>query len=224
MQPLLSVENEVKRYPAQGRGGLREDVIALAGASFSLVAGMRMAIVGASGSGKSTLSVCLACLERVTSGVIRFEGHEVTSLTESELRAVRPRIQLVFQDPALALNPRFTVFDVVAEPWVIERKFRRDGRKERASELLRQVGLSNGILDRKAAELSGGQRQRLAIARALALQPKLLIFDEALSALDCSIQAQIANLLLDVNEVGISGDGPRNDLHLPRHRHGRAAG
>lgn len=199
MQTLLKVENLVKHYLAQPLRDSRPKVIALDGVSLSLAAGSKMAIVGASGSGKSTLAACLACLERATSGVIRFEGRDVSALPESELRSVRPRIQLVFQDPALALNPRLTVLDVVAEPWLIQGQHESRERKERASELLRRVGLSNGILERTPVELSGGQRQRLAIARALALDPKLLIFDEALSALDCSVQAQIANLFLDLS-------------------------
>lgn len=199
MQTFLAVENLVKRYAAQPLRGSTAEVIALDGVSFSLAAGSKMAIVGASGSGKSTLAACLACLEHATSGVIRFEDRDVSSLSESELRSVRPRIQLVFQDPALALNPRFTVLDVIAEPWYIQGKLGSRERKERGQELLRRVGLSNSILDRTPVELSGGQRQRLAIARALALEPKLLIFDEALSALDCSVQAQIANLLLDLS-------------------------
>lgn len=204
MGTLLSVENLVKRYTAQALRGPREEVTALNGVSFSLAVGARMAIVGASGSGKSTLAACLACLQRVTAGVIRFNGRDVTFLPESELREVRPQVQLVFQDPVLALNPRFTALEVVAEPWRICGRFRGGEIRDRAMALLSRVGLPGSILDRRVGELSGGQRQRLAIARALALEPKLLILDEALSALDCSVQAQIANLLLDINEAGIS--------------------
>jgi ABC-type glutathione transport system ATPase component len=199
MQTLLTVENVVKRYPAQPLRSASAGVTALDGVNFSLQAGTRMAIVGASGSGKSTLAACLACIERVTSGVIRFDGREVTTLAERELREIRPLVQLVFQDPALALNPRFTVLDVLVEPWLIQGRMGWRERTDCAAALLDRVGLSSVYLERTPAELSGGQRQRLAIARALTLEPKLVILDEALSALDCSVQAQIANLLLDLN-------------------------
>jgi len=207
MPTLLTAENVVKRYAPQPLRGSPAGVTALDGVSLSLAAGARMAIVGASGSGKSTLAACLASLERVTSGVIRFEGRDITSLSETELRRVRPKMQLVFQDPALALNPRFSLLDVVAEPWLIQEQFGFSERRNRAEALLNRVGLSGVSLRKKPSELSGGQRQRLAIARALALEPKLLIFDESLSSLDCSVQAQIANLLLDLSTFTTSASG-----------------
>jgi peptide/nickel transport system ATP-binding protein len=202
MDTLLRVENVTKKYAINSRRGSAPHVTALNGVSLELQAGERLAIVGESGSGKSTLALCLACLERISSGVIRFEGEDVSSLPENKLRALRPRVQLVFQDAALSLNPRFSVQDLIAEPMVVRKTMRADQRTARVAHLLDRVGLSTGLLDRRSTELSGGQRQRVAIARALALEPRLLIFDEALSALDCSVQARIANLLLELNETG----------------------
>lgn len=206
---LLSAENLVKDYRSRRSGEAGTSVRALDGVNLSVRPGARIAIVGASGSGKSTLAACLACLERPTSGTIRFESRELTALSENELRSVCPKIQLVFQDPALSFNPDFTVLDALAEPLLIQKRISLGEQRDQTADLLSRVGLSSSVLDRKPVELSGGQRQRLAIARALALEPKVLILDEALSALDCSVQAQIANLLLDLNATALSsGGGP----------------
>jgi peptide/nickel transport system permease protein len=173
-------------------------VSALNGASLSIASGTTLALVGNSGSGKSTLALCLACLERPTSGRIWFEGRNLAALSEKELRMVRPQIQLIFQDPARSINPRFTALEIVTEPLIVQRKWGQYEVLERAVQSLERVGLHREMATRRAHEFSGGQRQRLAIARALMLEPRLLILDEALSALDCSVQAQIANLLLDL--------------------------
>lgn len=199
MEVLLTAENLVKEYAPRRSHGTEAAVRALDGVSVEIRVGTRIGIVGASGSGKSTLALCLACVERPDSGAIQFLDRDLTQVNESELREIRPQLQLVFQDSASAFNPKFTAGEVLEEPWILRRKFNAAERRERGEELLERVGLRGNIFERMASELSGGQRQRLAIARALALQPKVLILDEALSALDYSVQAQIANLLLDLS-------------------------
>src|SRR6267143_7330529 len=198
MQPLIQVDHLVKRYQSGAVLGSGAVVSALNDVSFSVVSGRTLALVGDSGSGKSTLALCLACLERPTSGRVWFGGRDIAALDEKQLRAVRPQIQLVFQDPARSLNPRFSALELVSEPLLVQGRLNKREREDRARALLAQVGLPPEKALRRAEEFSGGQRQRLAIARALALEPKLLVLDEALSALDCSVQAQIANLLLEL--------------------------
>jgi ABC-type glutathione transport system ATPase component len=198
MPPLLKVENLAKRYVRRSLVGIREELLALNGVSFTVFPGTTLAVVGESGSGKSTLASCLACLESPTSGKIWFEGKDIVKVEERVRRQLRPQIQLIFQDPASSLNPRWSVLEILLEPLILRRKFTREEMRQCASSLLERVGISPDIVERPPTELSGGQRQRLAIARALALEPKLLILDEALSALDCSVQAQIANLLMEL--------------------------
>ena len=198
MPPLLKVENLVKCYARRNLAGMREELQALNGVSFTVSPGTTLAVVGESGSGKSTLASCLACLESPTSGKIWFEGKDIVKVEERVRRQLRPQIQLIFQDPASSLNPRWRVLEILLEPLILRRKFTREEMRQCASSLLERVGISPDIVERPPTELSGGQRQRLAIARALALEPKLLILDEALSALDCSVQAQIANLLMEL--------------------------
>ncbi len=197
-EPFLIVDNLGKVYARRGVRGTKREVMALQGVSFAIRQESTLALVGESGSGKSTLAFCLACLERPTSGRIVFQGKEITALDEEQQRAVRPQIQLVFQDPARSLNPRFSALDLVNEPLLVRGRVNKREREDRGRTLLAQVGLPQEKALQRAEEFSGGQRQRLAIARALALEPKLLILDEALSALDCSVQAQIANLLLEL--------------------------
>jgi len=198
MEPLLRAENLVKQYAEHRPLGERRGVTALAGVSLAIHAGKITALVGESGSGKSTLALCLACLERPSSGSIWFEGRDIAALGEDQQRRVRPKLQLVFQDPAASLNPRLTALEIVSEPLIIQQRFRRQESCERARALLERVGIPREKAGQRPDEFSGGQRQRLAIARALALEPQLLILDEALAALDCSVQAQIANLLLEL--------------------------
>jgi ABC-type glutathione transport system ATPase component len=198
MERFLIIENLEKRYQDAGVFGTKKEMTALRGVSFSINPGSTLALVGESGSGKSTLALCAACLERPTSGSIFFKGNEITKLDEKQLREVRPQIQLVFQDPARSLNPRFSALEIVSEPLYVQGCLNKQKREDRARDLLTQVGIPQEKALQKAAEFSGGQKQRLAIARALALEPKLLILDESLSALDCSVQAQIANLLLEL--------------------------
>src|SRR5271168_1716370 len=198
MQPLLKVENLVKHYAAGRAARSKEKLAALDGVSLSIAPQSTLALVGESGSGKSTLALCIACLESPTSGNVWFEGIDVAALGENQQRVLRPQIQLVFQDPASSLNPRWNVLDIVSEPFFAQRLFTKPDRAVKALQLLDRVAIPRKMAGRRADELSGGQKQRLAIARALALQPKLLILDEALSALDCSVQSEIANLLLEL--------------------------
>jgi ABC-type glutathione transport system ATPase component len=200
-QPLLRVEDLEKRYERGSGFGSKEELTAVSGVSLSIFPQTTLALVGESGSGKSTLALCLACLERPTSGKVWFGEREITALDERELRGIRPQIQLVFQDPANSLNPRWCAAEIVSEPLLVQRQLDKRGRHERARKLLESVGIPGEKAGQRPDEFSGGQRQRIAIARALALEPKVLILDEALSALDCSVQAQIVNLLLDLQSA-----------------------
>ncbi|HEX2713572.1 MAG TPA: ABC transporter ATP-binding protein [Candidatus Acidoferrales bacterium] len=200
-RPLLRVEELTKRFIAPRGTADANAVTALDRVSLSIYPGETLALVGESGSGKSTLGLCLACLERPSSGRIWFEGRDVASLRERDLRAVRPQIQLIFQDAAAAMNPRLNACEIITEPLLVRGVKDARRRLERTRELLSQVGMDAAHSRRGLAELSGGQRQRLAIARALAAEPKLLIFDESFSALDCSLQAQMANLLMELQEA-----------------------
>jgi peptide/nickel transport system ATP-binding protein len=201
MEPILRVESLVKRYAKRNFVDPSQDFLALDGVSFALAPGTTLAIVGESGSGKSTLASCIACLESPSSGHLWFEGRNLAQSSQQDLRDIRPKIQLIFPDPASSLSPRWSLLEIVVEPLNLQGKFSRKERYLRAFTLLERVGLSADMAGRPAAELSGGQRQRLAIARALTLDPKILILDEALSALDCSVQAQIANLLLELQSA-----------------------
>ncbi len=201
MSILVQVRGVVKSYQ-QGRGVLlpRRRIRALDGVDLSIRAGSISGLVGPSGSGKSTLARCVAGLEPIEGGEIRFDGLPIDSLRGRALRAFRRQVQLVFQDPASALNERFSIMDLVQEPLVIQGIGSRKERRGCATDLIRQVGLPPSVASRLPQELSGGQRQRVAIARALALEPRLLVLDEALSGLDLSVQAQLINLLLDLQE------------------------
>jgi ABC-type glutathione transport system ATPase component len=202
-EPLLKVEDLVKRYSSNS-ARTAETIAAVDGVTFSIFSGTTLALVGESGSGKSTLAFCMACLEKPSSGRIWLDGVELTNLSDRELRVIRPKIQLIFQDPASAMNPRWTALQIVTEPLILKNQIARSEQFKRAEALLERVGLS-AAGSRRLAEFSGGQRQRLAIARALAAEPKLLILDEAFSALDCSVQAQMVNLLVDLqNATGIT--------------------
>jgi len=204
-EPLVKVEALVKRYPPSRANSRSEIAAAVDGISLSIFPGKTLALVGESGSGKSTLAFCIASMEKPTSGRIWIDGIELTAMSDRELRTTRPKVQLVFQDPAAAMNPRWTALQIVAEPLVIQNQIARSEQLDRAQELLQRVGLSADAGSRRLSEFSGGQRQRLAIARALALAPKLLILDEAFSALDCSVQAQMVNLLVELqSSTGIT--------------------
>lgn len=218
MEPLLRVENVTKRYENGGVFERKREVRALAGVSFSIIPGATLAVVGPSGSGKSTLALCMACLEPVSSGKIWFAGTETTALGSKKRRAIHPGIQMVFQDPASSLNPRWSVLDLVTEPLKVQKRLSRQEIRKKGYDLLEQVGVPRGKAEQRAEAFSGGQKQRIAIARAMALQPKLLILDEALSALDCSVQAQIANLLVDLQSwLGLTYVFITHDLAMAAH-------
>jgi ABC-type glutathione transport system ATPase component len=218
MEPILKVENLVKRHTKRTFVGAPQEFLALDSVSFTVSPGTTLAVVGESGSGKSTLASCIACLETPTSGNLWFEDTNLAKTAESDLRKIRPQIQLIFPDPASSLSPTWTILDIAVEPLVLQGNLGRKERVTRASSLLERVGLSADMAERPAAELSGGQRQRLAIARALTLDPKILILDEALSALDCSVQAQIANLLLELqNTLGMTFLFITHDLTMAAH-------
>jgi ABC-type glutathione transport system ATPase component len=171
--------------------GEHSSIRALEGVDLIIRAGSSFGLVGESGSGKSTLGLCLARLELPSEGKIRFDGRDLLNLQGAELGQVRREIQLIFQDTAAALNPRFSAEELIIEPLRIQKVGTHEERRNRAAHLMEKVGLSTAWLQRRPHEFSGGQRQRLAIARALALQPRFLILDEAFTGLDLSIQAQI---------------------------------
>jgi ABC-type glutathione transport system ATPase component len=196
LEPLLKVRGLAKEY-AEHRpfARSRRIVVAFDEVNFSIRRGTTLALVGESGAGKSTLARCLALLEKPTRGEIWFEGVNLLALSEQEHVPVCRKIQLIHQDPASALNPGMTAAEIVAEPLVIQRLGTKDEQRARAIELMRQVGLSADSAGKRPLEFSGGQRQRLAIARALALEPSILILDEACSGLDLQTQELIQDLL-----------------------------
>lgn len=198
-QTLLHVDGLRKRYV---RGGLWRNqipVYAVDGVDFNIPRGQTLALIGASGSGKSSLARCITRLERPDAGLISIDGTDIAQLGAKDLIPFRSKIQMIFQDAATAMNPRFSAREVIEEPLLIRGCARRK-RDEVAERLMKQVKLSRDWLGRRVTDFSGGQQQRLAIARALTLNPQLLVLDEALSGLDLSTQAQIANLLLDLQQ------------------------
>jgi oligopeptide transport system ATP-binding protein len=201
MTALLEVKDLVKRFPIRS-GLLFErtvgEIAAVNEISFEIEEGQTLGLVGESGSGKSTAGYCILQLLKPTSGSVRFEGTELTELGREELRKMRREMQIVFQDPYSSLDPRMTVGDIVGEPLIVHGIGTRKDRSIRIRELLDVVGFNPGFTNRYPHEFSGGQRQRIGIARALALSPKLIVCDEPVSALDVSIQAQILNLLKDL--------------------------
>jgi oligopeptide/dipeptide ABC transporter ATP-binding protein len=224
---ILEVRDLVKHFEVGGGllGGASAVVKAVDGVSFSIRRGETLGLVGESGCGKTTTGRCILQLERATSGQIRFEGRELTRLDQAELRAVRRRMQVIFQDPYSSLNPRMTVGQIIAEPLAVHRIVpARRARETRVKELLSHAGLLPAMAHRYPHELSGGQRQRVGIARALAMEPSLIICDEPVSALDVSIQAQIINLLEELQaEFGLTYLFVAHDLSVVRHISDRVA-
>ena len=198
--PLLRVQNLKMHYPVRGGVFCTTQAVckAVDGVSFDLEQGETLGLVGESGCGKSTLARSVVRLLRPTGGRIEFEGSDLTHAGPRALRPLRREMQMVFQDPAESLNGRHTIGQILEEPFIIQNLGSRAERREWTAELLRRVGLPTDALSRYPFEFSGGQRQRIGIARALALKPKLIVCDEPVSALDVSVQAQVLNLLLEL--------------------------
>jgi len=219
-EPLLVVQNLKKWFPIK-KGILIDRTVdhvkAVDDVSFEIYPGKTLGLVGESGSGKSTTGYCVLELLRPTSGSVRFLGEELTTMKKEDLRRMRREMQIVFQDPYASLNPRMTVGDIVGEPLLVHKVGNRARRRKTVQELLEVVGFNPDFVNRYPHEFSGGQRQRIGIARALALNPRLIVCDEPVSALDVSIQAQILNLLKDLQgEFGLTYLFVAHDLAVVR--------
>ena len=216
-EPLLDARGLSKTF-ASGRGSGRREVRAVQDVSIAIEPGQTHGLVGESGSGKSTTGRILLRLIEPDAGTATFRGQDLFALSGPELRAMRRHMQLIYQDPFSSVDPRFRARDIVAEPWVIHRLYDREERRRRADELLERVGIDPVLAERRPSSFSGGQLQRIGIARALALEPDLIICDEPVSALDVSVQGQILNLLMDLQvELGLSYLFIAHDLAVVRH-------
>jgi ABC-type oligopeptide transport system ATPase subunit len=219
-EPLLVVKNLKKYFPIK-KGVLIDRTVdyvkAVDDVSFHVHAGETLGLVGESGSGKTTTGYCVLQLLKPTVGTVVFQGQDLTKVKKGGLRQVRRELQVVFQDPYASLNPRMTVGDIVSEPLVVHDIGDRSSRRRSAEQLLEVVGFNPDFINRYPHEFSGGQRQRIGIARALALNPSLIVCDEPVSALDVSIQAQILNLLKDLQvEFGLAYLFIAHDLAVVR--------
>lgn len=195
-QTLVEIKDLKKHFPASQKQFVR----AVDGVSFTIQRGETLGLVGESGCGKTTVGRCLLRLIEPTSGELRFDGHNLLEINRQELRGLRRQMQIIFQDPYSSLNPRMKVAEIVAEPLIVHGVGQKTERRERVAELLRVVGLDPDYASRYPHQFSGGQRQRIGIARALALNPDFIVADEPVSALDVSVQAQVVNLLQDLQE------------------------
>jgi oligopeptide transport system ATP-binding protein len=228
MDEILKVEDLCIHFPVHTRGLLRRHtatVKAVDGVSFTLRRGETLGVVGESGCGKSTTGLALMHMLRATQGRILFEGQDITTFNRTQLKAFRRRVQMVYQDPYGSLNPRMKVRDLIGEPLEVHGLDKdRQQYEARIAELLRMVGLLPDMADRYAHEFSGGQRQRIGIARALAMEPALIVCDEPVSALDVSIQAQIINIFKDLQKrLGLTYVFIAHDLAVVRHISDRIA-
>lgn len=222
MSAFLEVTALSKQFPARDAQGREALLTAVDGVSFSIEQGKTLGLVGESGCGKSTLARCILRLIEPSSGSVRLDGIDLTKLSRRELRGMRRRMQIIFQDPVGSLNPRMTVGAMLREPLFVH-GFEGD-RESRVIELLDRVGLSADALGRYPHEFSGGQRQRIGIARALSVEPELIIADEPVSSLDVSVQAQVVNLLMDLQKsLGLTYMCVAHDLNLIRHISDRVA-
>lgn len=218
--PLLEVENLRKYFPI--RRGVLQRVVgyvkAVDGITFNVNRGETLGIVGESGCGKSTMARSVLRLLAPTDGRVTFEGQNILLLSKVKMRALRRQMQIVFQDPYASLNPRFTVAQTLMEPMIVHKLYNVSNRKERVRSLLERVGLDADYMNRYPYEFSGGQRQRIGIARALALNPKLMMLDEPVAALDVSVQSQVLNLLEDLQEeFNLTYVFVAHDLSVVRH-------
>jgi ABC-type oligopeptide transport system ATPase subunit len=216
-EPLLEAHGLCKTFTS-GRGHDQRAVRAVVDVDLVIEPGQTHGLVGESGSGKSTTGRILLRLVEADAGTATFRGEDLFSLSGDALRQMRRHMQLIYQDPFSSVDPRFQARDIVAEPWVIHGLYDRAQRRRRADELLERVGIDPAMADRRPASFSGGQLQRIGIARALALEPSLVICDEPVSALDVSVQGQILNLLMDLQaERGLSYLFIAHDLAVVRH-------
>ena len=225
-EPLLEVSNLKKHFPIKG-GVLSKTigyVYAVDDVSFTVNKGETLGLVGESGCGKSTTGRAILRLIEPTAGAVCFEGQDITKLDKGDMRALRREMQIIFQDPYASLNPRMTVGSIIGEPLEIHKIARGAEKEERVASLLQKVGLRAEDMRKYPHEFSGGQRQRIGIARALALNPKLIVCDEPVSALDVSIQAQVINLLDDLQkDLGLSYLFIAHNLHVVEHISNRVA-
>jgi len=224
--PLLTVNDLKMHFPVRGGVLMRQTgaVRAVDGVTFDIAPGETLGLVGESGCGKSTLGKAIVRLLKPTAGSVSFGGTDITRMRQSALRPLRRDFQMIFQDPAESLDPRMSVRAIIEEPLIIHGIGNRQQRRQQVNELLERVGLPRSAADRYPFEFSGGQRQRIGIARALALKPKLIVCDEPVSALDVSVQSQILNLLVELQQdFGMSYLFIAHDLSVVKHISDRVA-